>query len=62
MRETDRADGRLKRIALNIFAEIEKEYGAKQTEENCESTKENSHALVNTQSCYLTLFSALEKD
>ena len=34
MRETDRADGRLKTIALIIFAEMEKKYGAKQTAEN----------------------------
>ena len=54
-RKSDRADGRLKRIALNILAGREKEFETEETEGNKGLIKENRHALLNTHSCCLTL-------
>ena len=56
-RKSDRADGRLKRTALNILAGREKEFEAEETEGNKGLIKENRHALLNTHSCCLTLLS-----
>ena len=56
-RKSDRADGRLKRIALNILPEREKRLEAEETEGNKILMKENGHALLNTHSCCLTLLS-----
>ena len=56
-RKSDRADGRLKRIALNILPEREKGFEAEETEGNRGLIKENRHALLDTHSCCLTLLS-----